>query len=299
MSLDNLKCPVCGKLLIPKEDIIKSASSFQDCLRRCEDCQVGFSNRKKNPTMIYKDFTRNVPELLRQDLEYTLSKSINSINRTNKKNKFAFSTSEDALTWCFFKYFVLNNRWNDLLKLLNIKSEESHFDIYLWGTNICSNTFDNDFYQQLIQVSNSFNEDVSKRTEPDVIIKLKSKLIFIEVKYRSSNNVIAERNKFNKYYTSDVDQDLLFASGHYELYRNWAFASRLSFGNKFELINLGLNKLFNDKNKNKLKQFEDSLKSSIGQFTKLSWENILSNMKEDEFDEWFLKYLNKRIYVRR
>ena len=61
MSLDKIKCPSCGELLIPRNEIIKQSNSFDDCLRRCDNCMVGFSNGKDNPTMIYKNYVDNVP----------------------------------------------------------------------------------------------------------------------------------------------------------------------------------------------------------------------------------------------
>lgn len=293
--MEKIKCPICGEILTPRKQVVKPASSFNDCLRRCEKCLVGFSNSKENPTMIYKNYADNVPSLLHSDLEFVLSNSLNQMNRANKKNKFAFSTSEDALTWSFFKYFVMYNRLNDLLILLNIDSKETSFDIYLWGTNICSKIIDSDFNKQFIQKSDLFNEDSLKRTEPDVIIKLNDKLIFIEVKYQSANEVITDSAKFNKYLVAKIDYNNLIASGHYELYRNWAFASSLSNDSKFELINLGLSRLFIDKNKAKLKKFEDSLNSDNGKFVKLSWEQIIRNMNESEYDDWFLLYLRQKM----
>lgn len=299
MGLDKIKCPICGEILTPRKEEVKPAFSFNDCLRRCENCLVGFSNSKESPTMIYKNYADNVPVLLRSDLEFVLSNSLNQMNRTNKKNKFAFSTSEDALTWSFFKYFVVYNRFNDLLKLLNIDNDESSFDIYLWGTNIYSKNIDSDLNKQFIQISDSFKEDSIKRTEPDVIIKLNNKLIFIEVKYQSANEVITDSAKFDKYLVSNIDYKKLIASGHYELYRNWAFASRLSNDSKFELINLGLPRLFIDKNKEKLKKFEDSLNLDNGKFVKLSWEQIIRNMNENDYDSWFLVYLKQKINASR
>ncbi len=249
--------------------------------------------------MIYKNYIDNVPELLRHDLDFVLSNSLNLINRTNKKNKFTFSTSEDALTWSFFKYFVVKERFLDLLRLLNIDSEESNYDIYLWGTNICSQNIDIDFFRQFIQISDSFKEDSKKRTEPDVIIKLRDKLIFIEVKYLSSNDVKTDSEKFDKYLVPDIDYKKLTESGHYELFRNWAFAAKLSNGSKFQLINLGMQRLFTDKNKTRLKQFENSLHSDNGSFEKLSWELIIRNMKENDYDMWFIEYLKQKINASR
>lgn len=295
MTLSKIKCPNCGKLLSATNEIIKRVSSYEDCLRRCEKCQVGFSNAKNKPTIVYKNYIDNIPELVRQDLNISLNNSMNEMNRKNKIHKFGFSTSEDALTWSFFKYFVVKNKIPDLLKLLNIKSEETDFEIYLWGTNICSSEPNTEFIDKFIETSNSFNENSSMRTEPDVIIKLQDKLVFIEVKYLSSNEISENEEKFKKYLINDFDKKAIVESGHYELTRNWAFVSKLSNGKKFELINLGLQKLFIDKNRNRLNKFEKALKSDKGKFRKISWEEILEKVNKTEFDLWFKNYLNDKL----
>jgi len=111
MILPKIKCPNCGELIFSTTGIIKSAYSYNDCLRRCEKCEIGFSNSKNNPTVIYNKYYENIPKLLRQGLDTSLNNSMNEFNRKNKKIKFGFSTSEDALTWSFFKYFVVNNKF--------------------------------------------------------------------------------------------------------------------------------------------------------------------------------------------
>jgi len=111
MTLTKIKCPGCGEFIFPKNGINKKANTYNDCLRFCEKCEIGFSNSKNNPTVIYKNHIENVPKLLRQDIDISLNHSINEMNRKNKKIKFGFSTSEDALTWTFFKYFVVKNKW--------------------------------------------------------------------------------------------------------------------------------------------------------------------------------------------
>ncbi len=296
-SLEKIKCPFCGEYLIARVGEVKPASSYQDCLRECKKCMIRYSNASKNPTLIYHKYSDNVPMLLRPGLDNVLNNSINSINRISKKNKFAFSTSEDALTWSFFKYFVFKNKLKDLLKLLEIDSEDLKYDIYLWGTNICSTAIDDNFHNKFIQISDSFNEDPSRRTEPDVILKLSKQLIFIEVKYLSANEVFEDKSKFNKYLIPNLDNAKLFESGHYELFRNWVFASKLCGEKKYKLINLGLKKLFTDKNADKLLHFEKSLNSENGNFTKLSWEQILNKLDEGEYDNWFVEYLNQKIYT--
>jgi len=132
------------------------------------------------------------------------------------------------------------------------------------------------------------------------MIKLKDKLVFIEVKYLSSNELKTDKEKFKKYLVPDVDEKEVIESEHYELLRNWAFASKLSNRDDFELINLAPIKLFNDKNRNKLTQFENSLKSTKkGNFRKLTWEEILETVNDRENELWFKKYLDGKINARR
>jgi hypothetical protein len=292
MTLTKIKCPGCGEFIFPNNGTIKTTNSYNDCLRRCEKCEIGFSNSQNNPTVIYKNYSHNVPELLRQNLDFSLNNSINQRNRQSKKKRFGFSTSEDALTWSFFKYFVVKNKLSELLEILNIESKHSTFDIYLWGTNVCKINDESNFIEKFIAVSDSFNEKSTSRTEPDVIIKLEDKLVFIEVKYLSPNDLKTKKEKFEKYLIPEVAKNEVIESEHYELLRNWAFASKLSNGNNFELINLAPQKLFSDKNKNKLIQFENSLKSAKGNFRKLSWEDILRKVNESENELWFKEYLS-------
>ena len=294
MTLDKVKCPSCGELVAPINGAIKAARSYDDCLRRCEKCGIGFSNSKNNPSVIYKNYLDNIPELLQNGLEITLNNSINELNRKNKRNKIGFSTSEDALTWSFFKYFVVGERFEDLLNLRNLKSDGKDYDIYLWGVPISSQSNKNNFIEKFREVSRNFNETSSKMTEPDVMIKLSDKIVFIEVKYLSANE-IKTGEEFAKYLIPDVEKEKLIESGHYELFRNWAFASKLSYGNDFILINLAPKKLFSSKNQSKLIQFENSLKSTKGKFVKLTWEEILEKVNNKEYDMWFKNYLNKKL----
>lgn len=182
-----------------------------------------------------------------------------------------------------------------MLNLLNIKSEETEFDIYLWGTKITPFVSESNFIEKFIEISDSFNEAPAKRTEPDVIIKLPNKLIFIEVKYLSSNEIKTDKSKFTKYLISEIETKELVESGHYELFRNWVFASYLSNEQEFQLINLGPKKLFSDKNRDKLIGFEKSLKANNGQFIKIGWEEILEKINVTEYDIWFKNYLNEKL----
>jgi len=299
--LEKLKCPKCGIYTILKDGDSKRAYSFEDCRRVCIDCEIGYSNAKYRPTIIHRNYLDNIPFEVTNDLDFALDNSLNELNKKNKKSKFGYSTSEDAFTWSFFKYFVLKNKLKNLLNLLNIVTSESTYNLYLWGAKINTNSQSTYLKDQFIEFSDLLGESPRHRTEPDVIIELDDQLIFIEVKYLSKNEICNDKSKFLKYKVSNIDSKAMSESGHYELFRNWAFVSHLSKGKKFSLINLGLKKLFKDNNREALAKFEGILKSSNGQFVKLTWQDIFEKIKNNsqEYDTWFIDYLEKKLTASR
>jgi len=103
VSCPSLLCPVCGNQLSPREGARVSVSSYDDCLRRCEWCGIGFSNAVQNPVKIFHSSEAAVPSEVRNGLRAALASSINHTNRRNKEKKFVFETSEDAITWTVFR----------------------------------------------------------------------------------------------------------------------------------------------------------------------------------------------------
>lgn len=262
MNLIGVNCPSCDMVLYLRYEIKKSACSYADCLRCCQKCGIGFSNAHRNPTIIYQNYTDNVPKKLRKGLEDTLNRSLNGLNRSNKKCKFGFSTSEDALTWSFFKYFVLKDKLRDLLKIMGVESRETSFNLYLWGVPVCKPNKNSNLIERFIEFSDFFKEEPNKRTEPDVIIELNNRIILIEVKYRSPNDFKKDTRRLQKYCVPNLVRHEVIDSGQYELLRNWAFATRLSEGGgSFEVINLALQKQFKDR---RLQQFKNALKAKTG-----------------------------------
>jgi hypothetical protein len=59
-------------------------------------------NAANNPTIIFRDHLDNVPAAVRSGAFRALSCSLNVRNRGSKREKFRFSTSEDAVTWTVF-----------------------------------------------------------------------------------------------------------------------------------------------------------------------------------------------------
>ena len=80
MTLQNINCPKCSTMIISQSGIPQKASSYDDCLRKCMKCNLGYSNAKTNPTLIYKYYKDNIPVLLSQDIDFALDNSISQIN---------------------------------------------------------------------------------------------------------------------------------------------------------------------------------------------------------------------------
>ena len=80
-KMKKIICPKCGMEMIEDNISQKEVKSYEDCIRKCKKCEIGASNAKVNPTIIYKDFKLNIPHQLLDNLEYTLNNSNNIRNR--------------------------------------------------------------------------------------------------------------------------------------------------------------------------------------------------------------------------
>ena len=65
------------------------ATSFNKCLRRCEQCGIGFSNAKNPDSVvkIYRNPLDNIPFEVRAGTLDTLPNALNLFNRENKLKK--------------------------------------------------------------------------------------------------------------------------------------------------------------------------------------------------------------------
>ena len=293
-KMEDLKCPNCGRIMA-KDLSIKEGSrstSFEKCIRRCNDCKIGYSNSKDKPTLIYKDYLKSIPEKYKLYLEYTIDNSINTGHLKSKKNQFGFSTSEDALTWIFIRYFINEKKLDVLKKLYSLKSEIE--EILLWGVSQI-NKDDNSEREKLESICESLKELQTSYSEPDIIIITKTEVRFIEVKLGAKNQKKDSPNKYNKYICNDFysDKDLLIKSKHYELARNWTIGNMFTESKDFKLINQGPSKLFYNDDKELLQKFENSLNDS-DRFEKLSWEKIIDTITPSVTND-FLEELNRRL----
>ena len=239
-------CRECGTRIAPREATAESikANSYADCNYVCpnSDCQTGYSNARAESgrRKILPRAELNVPAEVRPGLDNAISHALNVQNRESKRMKFAFESSEDAVTWTVFRYLQLASAVGAALDL-----DEAVEDMLFWGVSYPpSATSVRDHLERILL--HVLNEDPLRFTEPDVIILLKGSLVFVEVKYGSPNDCQPGYKHFDRYLPHAVDlfarsADHVKATGFYELTRNWVVGSLLArqLGRKFLLINLG------------------------------------------------------------
>lgn len=288
---------------------IAKASRWTDCLRRCEPCQVGISNARVNPTIIFGDPTLNVPQPLRDGVAETLAVALNERNRENKRRKFGFSTSEDALTWVVFRYLHDSGQLLDALRRAGLPIPEGATRIeamLLWGVPVPFDRTANArgwlLRARLEEIADRLGEGRTSRTEPDVVIDLGTCLIIIEVKHRSPTDVkVASYAGWDRYYPTGGAPPYgarLRASGCYELARNWRFGLELVVGSDraFTLVTLGPDDLFRGEAGEVLDRFEEWLPADgRTTFSRLRWKDLLRSITDRP--GWLLEYVRDRGYA--
>jgi len=280
--LGTLTCPSCRQAL--PGDSHKTAGRFEDCARRCEECGIGFSNAQRNPTVIHRDPTMNVPSEFRPGLADTIEQALNVLNRSQKWTKLGFSTSEDAVTWTVFSALARSNRTAGLWQALTgeVADPAQPPKVLLWGVPL--DTDDETGWrlrQQLEQVSDMLREDPRRRTEPDVVIDAGAAgLAIVEVKYMSSNDVKAPSDRFDRYLDTRCFSDTAEAkaTGLYELIRNWRLGCEVAQSRPFVLVNLVLHRHLR-RERERLSPFLSCLATNdLRQFELIEWERLLDQL---------------------
>jgi hypothetical protein len=300
-----LKCPKCNRALPARSaKVVAQVSRYEDCLRRCDDHGIGFSNARdqSQATVIYRNHEDNLPPQLVEGLGETFAHVLNIRHRLDKPVKFGFSTSEDALTWAVFRYCQMERLWHSLLTVLGTSvctKTDDEPALLLWGVPV---PFDSPrghaVMAALVAASNKAGESPISRSEPDVMLDFgEGGLVVIEVKGKSPNEAKnAEYAGWTKrgYLASKgfSNRDRITDSTLYELARNWAIGWDVAAGRPFHLVNLGPASLF-EKQAAQLATFKQGLRtdSSHG-FQMLTWSSFLASMPS--MPDWLKGWLDDR-----
>jgi hypothetical protein len=194
--------------------------------------------------MIHARPQDNVPEEVHEGLDETLADAINETARGSKRSRFAFETSEDAVTWTVIRGLQQADQLAALLP--PGERPQGAASLLLWGAPV-GGPDSLRIAEELVSVSDALDERPRRRSEPDVVIAWKRVLVVVEAKHRARNDKKpADYPNWWRY----LDREDLFAVpaaevralGFYELVRNWRIAAALGErlgAARTVLVNLG------------------------------------------------------------
>lgn len=293
-----MTCRKCHKqITVDYEPVeMKRVAKFDDCVFRCSACRIGYSNARDEHkrVLIHEHYEDNVPDKVRDGLHEVLTNALNHTNQKSKMNRFAFETSEDALTWTVIKYLSSYSLISHALANLlgNKQFEGRKARVLLWGAPTDNIHLAQPLVPRLINVSDSLGENKDRRSEPDVIVDFADEgCIFIEAKYRSRNEKQPKHKNFNRYLDSAYfaeDFDQIKNLGYYELARNWRIGAEFAGNRPFYLVNLVQHR---DKG---ISSFTDLLKQTDKRaFREHEWVELL-NASNEPHPQWLQEYLASR-----
>ncbi len=310
-QLTTMLCPECRQALTSRKvtpdaaDKAKVAKAYSDCLRRCNDCKIGLSNTKDPSKVVYihRDPLSNLPREIREAALDTLDRSINVINRKNKKRNFCCESSEDAVTWTIFRHLEQTGQLRPVLAELGAAPAKESTEepiMLLWGVPV---PFDGARGQEcadrLIQVIDEIQRNPRSRSEPDVVLDFGSTgVVFIEVKFTSVNE---SKNPSYRGWAGHVEGSQAFRSPDrakqsrlYELARNWRIGWEYAGERPFSLINLGQSGLFRgEKMADALSLFSSVLSQDVQHtFCQVEWLRLMQAILDKP--RWLLKYDSDR-----
>ena len=236
-------CPSCGNQLHPLKGPSPRASNFESCLRKCDPCGVGLSNRLTNPTIIYRNPLDNVPPEVRSGAIQALSSALNVGSRTKKLHCFGFNTSEDALTWTVFSHLQGSGQLAQSVGHLLPNITRSEPTMLLWGAPVPKESLrGQELGRTLMSSLKHLGENKNSFSEPDVLLDFGQEgLVLIEVKFRSGNDQKPPGSKASKYTIGSAafrDERIALESNMYELVRNWRIGFDLAGERPMTLVNL-------------------------------------------------------------
>jgi hypothetical protein len=236
------------------------------------------------------------PEVL-AGAEETLFDALNEYNWENKKLKFGFSSSEDALTWTVFSFLRLNGQLCGIVRNCGIvRDNVDEPAMLLWGVpQPTASLRGGSIRKQLIEVCDRLGESPRHRSEPDVILDFANAgLVIVEVKYRSGNDKQRFGDKHEKYLCNTdafaVPEQIRRAK-LYELTRNWRIGVELAEGRPFTLVNL----VAKNREPHQTRLFCSGLNCRRGTFRVVTWADLLSRLNRAEWPAWFTGYVLERL----
>lgn len=295
----DMSCRQCGHTIVPSLRHVarpRPVRRYSDCYFKCPACACAYSNAREEPkrTKVFPRKEDNIPEEVHDGLAKVLAQSLNETSRTSKAHRFAFETSEDAVTWVVFRYLRQTRQVSPALGRGTQKCDA----ILFWGVQHPP-SLEQSLRHPLVSVlRDTLHEDPSRLSEPDVILLLDETLVFIEAKYTSANDRKPGYINFPRYlepprHLFSKTATEVAADGYYELTRNWVIGSLLArqLNMTFLLVNLA-----NPACADSARRFAASLRQSERRrFEFITWADLLSRTTTPH-PKWFETYLQRHSF---
>jgi hypothetical protein len=234
---ERVECPVagCNEFVKRQRDHFKRAKEF-----KCPKHDIFISPS----TFEYKNELNNL--LWHDDEDVELLKGIKTVKR---ESRMARERSEDAVSWNALRFLEKNELTGSVFNRLLGVSLSSPEIIY-WSYSKNSKK-ENSSWPPLNDARQEFDEQLNRSSEPDIIIRSDSALLFIEAKLTARNETSPSNPKEFKKYTSGGNcwfsevfksdySDVAIKARKYELMRFWLLGTWMAkqLGLDFYLVNL-------------------------------------------------------------
>ncbi len=229
-----VECPVidCHELVKRQKEVFRRNPAF-----RCQDHRIYVSPT----TFAYEDYESN---WLRVDED---ERDLWAKVKTEKReSRMDHDNSEDAVTWNSLRYLEREGLLKNLFAHLELKSDAQDEVIY-WSYS----PRENRACQWLIDARAEFGEVRGRDSEPDVILRNPTSLVFVEAKLTATNRTDPSNPSVTKDYLTGGQNwfRTVFSSSYeevalrdrlYELMRFWLLGSWIADreGLAFRLVNL-------------------------------------------------------------
>lgn len=279
---NSVECPVKScNVIVPRQ---------RESFKRQEEFKCPIHNIYISPsTFEYDNELDNLLWVDAADKDLLFTK----IGSVKRESRIARDNSEDAVTWNVFRFLEKTKLLSEFLTKLT-KHQVENPEVIYWSYYQSGN-LEPAVWAPLKEAREEFETNPKKGSEPDIIVKSKNALFFIECKLTADNNtVLMSTNQdvrqkytsggsqwYSQVFSSDFDT-VAIEEKKYELLRFWLIGTWIvkNLNMNFCLINL----VPSDKEINIEEIFKRHIReNSRRRFLRTTWESVYQFILKSQF----------------